>query len=95
MSEALAHADWPQDSGLLKKVSRWLFTTNHKDIGTLYLLLSLFNFFLAGTMILINRYELFAPGHRLITPDFFQPNDYNAWVYHGVWRCDARVCWNR
>lgn len=70
-TSATLDGGWPREKGLVKRISRWLFTTNHKDIGTLYMLISLLNFFLAGGMILINRYELFAPGHRLITPDFF------------------------
>ena len=52
-------------------IKRWLFTTNHKDIGTLYLLLSLMMFFVAGTMALIIRAQLWAPGSRLVTPDFY------------------------
>ena len=50
---------------------RWLFTTNHKDIGTLYLLLSLVMLFIAGGMALIVRTELFGAGHVLVSPEFF------------------------
>jgi len=52
-------------------IKRWLFTTNHKDIGTLYLCLSMMNFLVAGVMALLIRSELFMPGHRLLAPDFF------------------------
>ena len=50
---------------------RWVFTTNHKDIGTLYLLLSLVMLFIAGGMALIVRTELFGAGHVLVSPEFF------------------------
>jgi cytochrome c oxidase subunit 1 len=59
-------------SGMPQKgFKRWIFTTNHKDIGTLYLVLSLIMFIVAGVMALIIRGELFQPGQRLITPEFF------------------------
>jgi len=41
---------------------RWLTTTNHKDIGTMYLTFSLIMFFVGGLMILAVRAELFQPG---------------------------------
>ncbi len=37
-------------------------TTNHKDIGTLYLLFSLLMFFVGGGMAMVIRAELFQPG---------------------------------
>jgi len=52
-------------------MSRWLFTTNHKDIGSLYLWLSLIMLFVGGTMALLIRMELFMPGQRLVEPNFF------------------------
>src|SRR3954452_16038150 len=50
---------------------RWLFTTNHKDIGTLYLIFSLTMFFIGGSMAMIIRAELFKPGMQLVQPEFF------------------------
>ncbi len=50
---------------------RWLFTTNHKDIGTLYLVFSLIMFFIGGSMAMIIRAELFEPGLQLVQPYFF------------------------
>jgi cytochrome c oxidase subunit I len=54
-------------SGLM----RWVTTTNHKDIGTLYLWFSLVMFFFAGSLALGIRAELFQPGLQLMQPDFF------------------------
>ncbi len=50
---------------------RWVTTTNHKDIGTLYLLFSLAMFFIGGVMALVIRAELFQPGLQLVNPDFY------------------------
>ena len=50
---------------------RWLTTTNHKDIGTMYLVFSLVMFFIGGTMALVIRAELFQPGLQFVDPAFF------------------------
>ncbi len=52
-------------------LARWLFTTNHKDIGTLYLIFGLTMFMIGGVMALIIRAELFQPGLQLVDPHFF------------------------
>src|SRR5690554_4048493 len=52
-------------------VDRWFFGTNHKDIGTLYLLFSLLMFFIGGAMALVIRAELFMPGMQIVNPEFF------------------------
>ena len=50
---------------------RWVTTTNHKDIGTLYLWFSLIMFFIGGAMALVIRSELFQPGLQIVDPHFF------------------------
>ncbi len=50
---------------------RWITTTNHKDIGTLYLLLSLLMFMVGGAMAMVIRAELFEPGLQFVEPQFF------------------------
>lgn len=57
--------------GPAKGITRWLFTTNHKDIGTMYLCFSFAMFLLGGVFALVIRAELFEPGLQLVNPEFF------------------------
>ena len=50
---------------------RWFYSTNHKDIGTLYLIFALVMFFVGGSMAMVIRAELFQPGLQLVDPSFF------------------------
>ena len=52
-------------------IMRWITTTNHKDIGSMYLWFSLIMFFIGGLMALVIRAELFQPGLQLVVPGFF------------------------
>lgn len=54
-----------------KGFKRWLYTTNHKDIGSLYLIFSLTMFLIGGAMAMVIRAELFQPGLQLVEPHFF------------------------
>ena len=61
------HAHHQPPKGLM----RWVLTTNHKDIGTLYLWLSFIMFLTGGAMAMVIRAELFEPGLQLVEPNFF------------------------
>src|SRR3982751_7001035 len=50
---------------------RWVYATNHKDIGTMYLIFACVMFFVGGLMAMIIRAELFKPGLQLVEPQFF------------------------
>ncbi len=64
-------ASYAEKKGIINWIARWLFTTNHKDIGTLYLFFSLTMFFVGGIMALIIRANLFHPGSALVDPNTF------------------------
>ena len=50
---------------------RWLYATNHKDIGTMYLWFSFTMFLIGGVNALLLRSELFQPGLQILRPEFF------------------------
>ena len=52
-------------------IMRWVTTTNHKDIGTMYLWFSFTMFMIGGIMALVIRAELFKPGLQIVEPEFF------------------------
>ncbi|MER1966758.1 cytochrome c oxidase subunit I [Castellaniella sp. GW247-6E4] len=59
---------------------RWVFATNHKDIGTMYLIFSFTMLLEGGTLALLLRTELFEPGIQ-----FFQPELFNQFTtMHGL-----------
>ena len=70
MSVTALHDDH-HDHGPAKGLMRWVTTTNHKDIGTLYLVTSLVMFMVGGAMALVIRAELFEPGMQFVDPMFF------------------------
>ena len=57
--------------GLLAIIKHYVTTTNHKDIGTLYLWFALIMFFVGGAMAMVIRLELFQPGLQFVRPEFF------------------------
>src|SRR6476646_2172789 len=66
-----AHADHDHHHAPQSFFQRWFNSTNHKDIGTLYLIFSLVMFFIGGAMAMAIRAELFKPGLQLMQPEFF------------------------
>ena len=65
------HHDDHDHHGPAPGLMRWVTTTNHKDIGSLYLWFSLIMFFIGGAMALVIRAELFQPGIQIVDPMFF------------------------
>ena len=65
-----AHDDH-HDHGPLHGWRRWVFATNHKDIGTMYLLFSFTMLIIGGILALCIRAELFKPGLQFFNPQLF------------------------
>ncbi len=65
----------------MSTLKEWIFTTDHKRVGVLYLIGSLAAFAVAGIMALLMRWELTTIGPTLTA----NPTTYNVWLYaHGA-----------
>ena len=70
------------DHGAPKGISRWLFSTNHKDIGTLYFIIAMIGAVVGSVMSIMMRMELQDPGMQFFGND---PHFYNVLVTgHGL-----------
>src|SRR5438105_4883233 len=50
---------------------RWVYATNHKDIGPMYLIFASTMFFIGGLLAMLIRLELFQPGLQFWDPQLF------------------------
>jgi cytochrome c oxidase subunit 1 len=66
-----SHSHDDHHHGPEKGLMRWVKTTNHKDIGTLYLWFAFAMLLIGGAMAMVIRAELFQPGLQLVEPQFF------------------------
>ena len=80
MEAAHGHAHDHGHQHIPSGIMRWVTTTNHKDIGTMYLWFSFAMFMLGGVMVLVIRAELFEPGLQVVDPEFFN----SMTTYHGL-----------
>src|SRR5271167_5037270 len=77
MAYTTVHADDHNPTGL----RRWLFSTNHKDIGTLYLIEAILAGVIGGALSVVMRAELAETGIQI----FASAHMYNAFATaHGL-----------
>ncbi len=54
----------------MQNIRRWLFSTNHKDIGVLYLTLALISGLVGTVLSLIIRFQLTFPGNHILNDNY-------------------------
>ncbi len=65
------HAHDHEHHGPMTGWRRWAYATNHKDIGSMYLIFSLVMFLTGGFMAMLIRLELLNPGTQWLDPATF------------------------
>ncbi len=77
-----AHAGHDDHGAPTSFVKRWLYSTNHKDIGTLYLIFAICAGLFGGALSVAMRMELQDPGIQIFATD---PHLFNVFVTaHGI-----------
>ncbi|MEK9671881.1 MAG: cytochrome c oxidase subunit I [Rhodospirillaceae bacterium] len=70
-SDATTHGGYEDHNHAPKGIGRWLYSTNHKDIGTMYMVVAVFASLLGGLASWLIRLELAEPGIQYITDGHF------------------------
>ena len=86
-----AHPDVHHDDHAHKQgfIERWFFSTNHKDIGTLYLIFCFVMFIIGARMSVVIRAELMTAGPAVRRARVLQPDDHHARAGDDLRRRDA------
>jgi len=76
----LEHKSFYEETGGRKGIFKWIFSTDHKRIGLLYLYSIMFFFMVAATLGVLMRLELLNPGQDIIGPKTYN----QLFTLHGV-----------
>ncbi|MBU2581790.1 MAG: cytochrome c oxidase subunit I [Alphaproteobacteria bacterium] len=79
---ATAQAGYNENGAPTSFVTRWLYSTNHKDIGTMYLIFAIMAGLFGGALSVMMRMELAQPGLQYFADN---PHLFNVFVTsHGI-----------